>query len=205
VKIRGFRIELGEVEAVLSQYPGVQKSVVVLREDTPADKRLVAYFVPAPGQEIVVSEFRSFFKQKLPDYMVPNTFMRLETLPLSANGKIDRKALLVPDGHLNIQENYTAPRTPTEQQMADIWAQVLNLERVGIYDNFFELGGHSLLATQIIARLRKVLSVELPLRTFFEAPTIADLGERVETLLWAAQSRQSAQNNLSINYEEGEL
>lgn len=206
VKIRGFRIELGEVEAVLSHYPGVQKSVVVLREDTPADKRLVAYFVSVPGQEIVVSEFRSFFKQKLPDYMVPNTFMRLETLPLSANGKIARKALPIPDGtHLNLQENYTAPRTPTEQQMADIWAQVLNLERVGIHDNFFELGGHSLLATQIIARLRKVLSVELPLRTFFEAPTIADLGERVETLLWAAQSLQSAQNNLSIHYEEGEL
>jgi surfactin family lipopeptide synthetase A len=137
---------------------------------------------------------------------VPTAFVRLETLPLSPNGKVDRKALPAPDGtHLNLQENYIAPRTPAEQQMTDIWAEVLNLQRVGIHDNFFELGGHSLLATQIIARLRKVLSVELPLRTFFEAPTIADLGERVEMLLWAAQSIQSAQNSLSTHYEEGEL
>jgi amino acid adenylation domain-containing protein len=206
VKIRGFRIELGEVEAVLSQYPSIQKSVVIVREDTPGDKRLVAYFVPNLGQEVAVTDLRSFFKQKLPEYMVPSAFVRLESLPLTPNGKVNRKELPIPDGsHLNLQESYVPPRNPTEQQVADVWAQVLNLERVGIYDNFFELGGHSLLATQIIARLRKLFTVELSLRTFFEAPTIADLGERIATLIWATQSAQSAQNNPSDLYEEGEL
>ena len=205
VKIRGFRIELGEVETVLSQYPAIQKSVVIVREDIPADKRLVAYFVPISGQKPTVTELRSFFKQKLPDYMIPNAFVCLESLPLSPNGKIARKELPPPDGTLNLQESYVPPRHSTEQQIADVWAQVLNLERVGIHDNFFELGGHSLLATQIIARLRKVFTVELTLRTFFEAPTIGDLGERIATLNWAKQSVQAAQDNLSDLYEEGEL
>ena len=205
VKIRGFRIELGEVEAVLSQYPSIQKSVVIVREDKPADKRIVAYFVPIPGQEPTGTELRSFFKQKLPDYMIPNAFVSLESLPLSPNGKIARKELPAPDGTLSLQESYVAPRNTTEQQIADVWAQVLNLDRVGIHDNFFELGGHSLLATQIIARLRKAFTVELSLRTFFEAPTIGDLGERIVTLNWAKQSAQAAQDNLSDLYEEGEL
>jgi amino acid adenylation domain-containing protein len=206
VKIRGFRIELGEVEAVLSQYPTIQKSVVILREDKPADKRIVAYFVPIPGQEVSVTELRNFFKQKLPDYMVPNAFVSMESLPLSPNGKIARKELPAPDGtNLNLQQNYVPPRNPMEQQIADVWAQVLNLEKVGIHDNFFELGGHSLLATQIIARLRKSFAVELSLRTFFEVPTIGDLGERVTTLIWAKQSAEAAQSNLSDLYEEGEL
>jgi amino acid adenylation domain-containing protein len=205
VKIRGFRIELGEIEAVLSQYPAIQKSVVIIREDIPSDKRIVAYFVPMSGQEPTSSDLRSFFKQKLPDYMVPNAFVCLESLPLSPNGKIARKELPAPDGTLNLQESYVSPRNPTEQQIADVWAQVLNLERVGIHDNFFELGGHSLLATQIIARLRKIFSVELNLRTFFEASTIGDLGERIATLNWAKQSVQVAQDNLSDLYEEGEL
>ncbi|GBO51723.1 long-chain-fatty-acid--CoA ligase [Pseudanabaena sp. lw0831] len=205
VKIRGFRIELGEVEAVLSQYPTIQKSVVIVREDIPADKRIVAYFVPISGQEPTNTELRSFFKQKLPDYMIPNAFVSLESLPLSPNGKIARKELPAPDGTLSLQESYVPPRNQTEQQIADVWAQVLSLERVGIHDNFFELGGHSLLATQIIARLRKVFTVELTLRTFFEAPTIGDLGERIVTLNWAKQSAQAAQDNLSDLYEEGEL
>ncbi|MFM7600210.1 MAG: non-ribosomal peptide synthetase, partial [Pseudanabaena sp.] len=205
VKIRGFRIELGEVEAVLSQYPTIQKSVVILREDKPADKRIVAYFVPIPGQEVAVTELRNFFKQKLPDYMVPNAFVSMESLPLSPNGKIARKELPAPDGTNLNQQNYVPPRNPTEQQIADVWAQVLNLEKVGIHDNFFELGGHSLLATQIIARLRKSFAVELSLRTFFEVPTIGDLGERVTTLVWAKQSVEAAQSSLSDLYEEGEL
>ncbi|WP_434686357.1 non-ribosomal peptide synthetase [Pseudanabaena minima] len=205
VKIRGFRIELGEVEAVLSQYPTIQKSVVILREDKPADKRIVAYFVPIPGQEVSVTELRNFFKQKLPDYMVPNAFVSMESLPLSPNGKIARKELPAPDGTNLNQQNYVPPRNPIEQQIADVWAQVLNLEKVGIHDNFFELGGHSLLATQIIARLRKSFAVELSLRTFFEVPTIGDLGERVTTLIWAKQSVEAAQTSLSDLYEEGEL
>ncbi|MFZ4730020.1 MAG: phosphopantetheine-binding protein, partial [Pseudanabaena sp.] len=205
VKIRGFRIELGEVEAVLSQYPTIQKSVVIVREDIPADKRIVAYFEPVPGQEPSSTELRSFFNQKLPDYMIPNVFVSLESLPLSPNGKIARKELPAPDGIINPQGRFEPPRNSMEQQIADIWAQVLNLERVGIYDNFFELGGHSLLATQIISRLRKVFAVELTLRIFFEAPTIVALGEKIVTLNWAKQSMKAAQNDLSDLYEEGEL
>ena len=205
VKIRGFRIELGEVEAVLSKYPTIQKSVVIVREDIPADKRIVAYFVPVSGQEVSVNELRNFFQQKLPDYMIPNAFVSLDSLPLSPNGKIARKELPAPDGIINSQGRYEPPRNSMEQQIADIWAQVLNLERVGIYDNFFELGGHSLLATQIISRLRKVFAVELTLRIFFEAPTIVALGEKIVTLNWAKQSMKAAQNDLSDLYEEGEL
>jgi amino acid adenylation domain-containing protein len=205
VKIRGFRIELGEVEAVLSKYPTIQKSVVIVREDIPADKRIVAYFVPVSGQEVSVNELRNFFQQKLPDYMIPNVFVSLESLPLSPNGKIARKELPAPDGIINPQGRFEPPRNSMEQQIADIWAQVLNLERVGIYDNFFELGGHSLLATQIISRLRKVFAVELTLRIFFEAPTIVALGEKIVTLNWAKQSMKAAQNDLSDLYEEGEL
>jgi len=209
VKVRGFRIELGEIEAVLSQYPTIQRSVVILREDIPADKRVVAYFEPIIGQEPDITELRSFFKQKLPDYMIPNAFVSLESLPLSPNGKIDRKKLPAPDGtNLNLQASYVPPRNPTEQQVADVWTQVLNIEKIGIHDNFFELGGYSLLATQIIARMRKIFTVELSLRNFFEASTIADLSERVTTLIWARQSIQTAQDNLSDlsdQYEEGEL
>jgi amino acid adenylation domain-containing protein len=205
VKIRGFRIELGEVEAVLSKYPTIQKSVVIVREDIPADKRIVAYFVPVSGQEVSVNELRNFFQQKLPDYMIPNAFVSLDSLPLSPNGKIARKELPAPDGIINSQGRYEPPRNSMEQQIADIWAQVLNLERVGIYDNFFELGGHSLLATQIISRLRKVFAVELTLRIFFEAPTIGGLVEKIVTLNWAKQSMKAAQNDLSDFYEEGEL
>ncbi len=172
VKLRGYRIELGEIEAVLAQHPQVQQSVVVLRET-----RLIAYWVKA-ATELILPDLKGFLKTKLPAYMVPAVFVELETLPLTPNGKIDRKSLPVPD-FTGPKETWVAPRTPLEIQLAELWLEVLKIERSGLYDNFFELGGHSLLATQLISRIREVFQVELPLKTLFEAPTIAQLGEAI--------------------------
>ncbi|MFW9262285.1 amino acid adenylation domain-containing protein, partial [Nostoc sp. CALU 546] len=180
VKIRGFRIELGEIEAVLSQHPHVQASCVIAREDTPGDKRLVAYIVPQPQVTPIISVLRSFLKEKLPEYMVPSAIAILESLPLTPNGKIDRRALPEPSSELS--EKYVAPRTPIEEILAVIWQQVLRVELVGRHDNFFELGGHSLLATQFISRLRTRLKVEIPLRELFATPTIAELAPSIQQL-----------------------
>ncbi|BAY38737.1 amino acid adenylation [Nostoc sp. NIES-2111] len=182
VKIRGFRIELGEVEAVLGQLSDVQASCAVVREDTPGDKRLVAYIVPQPEQTVVVSEVRNFLKEKLPEYMVPSAIVILDALPLSANRKLDRRALPAPDLHNQLSDQYVAPRKPIEEIVSVIWAQVLKVERVGIHDNFFELGGHSLLATQLVSRVRSSLNVELPLRSLFAAPTVAELSQHIQQL-----------------------
>ncbi|RCJ25078.1 hypothetical protein A6770_28095 [Nostoc minutum NIES-26] len=182
VKIRGFRIELGEVETVLGQYPQVQASCAIVREDTPGNKRLVAYIVPQPKQTLKVSEVRSFLKEKLPEYMVPSAIVILDALPLSANRKLDRRALPAPDLHSQLSDQYVAPRNPIEEILAVIWAQVLKVELVGICDNFFELGGHSLLATQLVSRVRSSLNVELPLRSLFAAPTVAELSQHIQQL-----------------------
>jgi amino acid adenylation domain-containing protein/non-ribosomal peptide synthase protein (TIGR01720 family) len=181
VKLRGFRIELGEIEAVLGQHSGVKEAAVIVREDRPDDKRLVAYFVsdqePAPR----VQELRNFLKEKLPEYMVPSTFVELEALPLTANGKVDRRALPAPSQDRQDQRaTFVAPRTPTEEMVASIFSQTLRVERVGVEDNFFDLGGHSLIATQVVSRIRDTLGVELPLRTLFEKPTVAGLAREVE-------------------------
>lgn len=205
VKIRGFRIELGEVEAVLGQHPAVRESVVQVWEATPGNSRLVGYSVLHPDQSLTTSELYHFLKQKLPDYMVPSAFVLLEALPLTPNGKIDRKALPQPDfSRPDLDDRYVAPRNSIEQQVAEIWQQVLEVQRVGIYDNFFEIGGYSLLATQAIARMRQSLAVELPLRTFFEAPTVAGLAEQIETIRWAVQAAQT-RNPAADDEEEGEL
>jgi amino acid adenylation domain-containing protein len=182
VKIRGFRIELGEIEAVLVQPPAVQQAVVVAREDMPGDKRLAAYVVPQPQQMPAVSDLRGYLKAKLPDYMVPSAFVLLEALPLTPNGKVDRRALPAPDYSRSELESFVAPRTPIEEMVAASWSQVLGIERVGIHDDFFALGGHSLLAMQVISRLRAMAQVELPLRSFFEAPTVARLAETITQL-----------------------
>jgi len=183
VKIRGFRIELGEIEAVLNRNVHVQTSCVILREDTPGDKRLVAYIVAHEQQQIpAISELRQYLSNHLPLYMVPNVFMFLESLPLSANRKVDRRALPVPDKQSEQRSEYVAPRTLTEEILALVWAKVLKVERVGIYDNFFELGGHSLLATQLVSRIRNSFNVELPLRELFASATVAQLTQVIEQL-----------------------
>ncbi|MBR8837984.1 MAG: amino acid adenylation domain-containing protein [Stigonema ocellatum SAG 48.90 = DSM 106950] len=183
VKVRGFRMELGEIEAVLRQYPHVQASVVIVREDIPGDKRLVAYIVPQTEVIPTISELRQFLKAKLPDYMVPNSFVILESLPLTPNGKVDRRALRAPDSHSELTDNFIAPSNPIEETLALIWAQVLKVELVGIHDNFFELGGHSLLATQVISRLQEAFGTSLPLRYIFESPTVAQLSEVIASQL----------------------
>ncbi|MEH1791282.1 amino acid adenylation domain-containing protein [Nostoc sp.] len=182
VKIRGFRIELGEIEAVLSQHPHVQASYVIAREDNRGDKRLVAYIVPQPQVTPTISVLRSFLKEKLPEYMVPSAIVILESLPLTPNGKIDRRALPAPEPSSELLEKYVAPRTPIEEILALIWQEVLKVELVGRHDNFFELGGHSLLATQFISRVRSRLKVEIPLRSLFAAPTIAELAPSIQQL-----------------------
>ncbi|HWS86509.1 MAG TPA: amino acid adenylation domain-containing protein [Pyrinomonadaceae bacterium] len=183
IKLRGFRIELGEIEAALASHPAVREAVAVVREDG-GDKRLVAYLVadaPAPAAEL-----RQYLRERVPDYMVPSAFVLLEGMPLNANGKVDRKALPAPGVEM-MGRAYTAPRTPVEEELAGIWAEVLRVERVGVEDNFFELGGHSLMATQIVSRVRKALGVDLPLRMLFESPTVEGLARHVEAAL--SQSR----------------
>jgi amino acid adenylation domain-containing protein len=178
IKIRGFRIELGEIEAVLRQHTAVREVVVLAREDS-AEKRLVAYVVPAQ-QAPTISELNGFLRQKLPEYMVPSAFMFLDALPLTANGKVDRRNLPGPDQSRPEQESsFVAPRTPVEELLAQIWAEVLKLDQVGVHDNFFELGGHSLLLTQVASRIQRAFLVLLPLRILFDAPTIADLSAAI--------------------------
>ena len=181
VKIRGYRIEPGEIEAALAQHRAVQNSVVILREVAPTDKRLVAYVVLHENATVESKQLRAYLKEKLPDYMVPSAFVVLDSLPLTASGKVDRRALPAPDGSRpDLAEAYLAPRNRTEELLAKIWAEVLKLERIGIHDNFFELGGHSLLATQVASRIREVLRIELPLRAMFETPTVAGLSNHIE-------------------------
>ncbi len=182
VKVRGFRIELGEIEAKLHQHPSISQSVVIVREDVPGDKRLVAYLVPKQQPPLTQptqdqSDLRHFLKQQLPDYMIPSAFVMLDALPLNANGKVDRKALPVANLNCRELETFVAPRNPIEEVVAGIWAEVLGLEKVGIHENFFALGGHSLLATQVMSRMRDSFHMEIPLQTLFQASTVAELSQ----------------------------
>ena len=208
VKIRGFRIELGEIEAVLSQHPIIKETVVVAHQNE-LSQRLVAYIVPQSGQKLTIAELRSFLAAKLPDYMLPSAFVFLEALPLTPNGKLDRRSLPAPDWtQLQAETAFVAPRTPVEQALAEIWTQVLGVTQVGIHDNFFELGGHSLLATRVISQLRQVLDVELPLRSLFEAPTVAGLAQAVETSANSSLTpieRVSRQAELPLSFAQQRL
>ena len=189
VKIRGFRIELGEIESVLSQHPSVLENVVMAREDASGDNRLVAYVITRNKASVTISALRDFLKEKLPDYMVPSQFVFLDSLPLTPNGKLDRAALPRPDQtRPELMVTFVAPRTSVEALLAELWAEVLNLERVGIYDNFFELGGHSLLATQIVSRVRTAFQMELPLRSLFENPTIEGFANTIQSATTAGSN-----------------
>jgi amino acid adenylation domain-containing protein len=182
VKIRGFRIELGEIEGVLRQHGSVENALVTMREDSPGDKRLVAYLVSMQKPSPSVSELRGILKQKLPDYMVPSNFVFLDTLPLTPNGKLDRRALPAPDdSRPELEENYLPPRNSMEQIIAEIWADALKVEKVGVRDNFFDLGGHSLLAAQLISRMRDAFRIELPLRVLFQSPTVEGLARHLKS------------------------
>ena len=176
VKIRGYRVDIGEVETVLTGIEGVKQAVVVGWEDNPGNKRLIAYVVPVETHKVTVTELRRVLAEKLPDYMVPSAFITLPRLPLTATGKIDRRALPPPDRTRPLLDNsFVAPRTTAEANLAAIWAEVLGLDRVGVNDSFLELGGDSLSATQVITRVSLEFEVRVPLRLLFDAPTIAEM------------------------------
>jgi acyl-coenzyme A synthetase/AMP-(fatty) acid ligase len=182
VKLRGFRIELDEIEAVLRRHPQVKAAVVVVREDTPGDERLVAYTVaPKPAKAPNGKELRDFLKKKLPNFMLPGAFVALDALPLMSNGKVDRRALPMPDdSQRHDKEAYVAPQTHTEKALANIWAEILKFDKVGIYDDFFDLGGHSLLAMQVASRIRNTFNVTFSLRRLFEVSTLAGMALEIE-------------------------
>lgn len=186
VKIRGFRIELGEVEAVLAEHPEVRQAAVVAREDTPGERSLVGYVVPAPGSHADAEQLRNFLSTRLPDYMVPAAIVRLEALPLTTNGKVNRSALPAPPADNTAWESgIGAPRKLIEARLAGIVATLLQLEQVELEENFFLLGGHSLLGAQLLNRVRDAFGVELPLRTLFDIPTIAGLSAEIERVVLA--------------------
>ncbi len=192
VKLRGYRIELGEIEAMLTRHPAIREAVVLLREDTAGDRRLVAYVVLEQEQLATPQELRSFLQQHLPMYMLPASWVRLEALPLTPSGKVDRRAFPIPDRLTSEHEGtWEMPQTPTQELLATIWAQVLRVEQVSRHAHFFESGGHSLLATQVVARVREVFGIELALRTFFQTPTLAGLAEEIDRARHSQQPLQT--------------
>ncbi|HEX3249420.1 MAG TPA: amino acid adenylation domain-containing protein [Pyrinomonadaceae bacterium] len=185
VKVRGQRVELGEIEAILCRHERVKEAVVLARPDETGAQRLVAYVVAADDREaFTVTEMHSYLREKLPHYMIPVALVQLSEMPLTPNGKVDRRALPEPDqDRVTLGIEYAAPRTGIEEILVNIWTEVLAVKQVGIHDNFFELGGHSLLATQVVSRVRRAFSIELPLRALFEAPTVMGLALRVESAM----------------------
>jgi nonribosomal peptide synthetase DhbF len=180
VKIRGYRIELEEIEAVLSTHEAVRHCVVAAREQHAGDARLLAYVVPKDAHRPTIEDLRRCLRTVLPDYMIPSAFAFLDAIPLTPNGKIDRRALPIPGADMSdLTDGYVAPRNQVEQVMAEIWAEVLGMKSVGVFDHFFELGGHSLSATRLIARLKSAFQIDLPLRSIFIEPTIAGLCKHI--------------------------
>ncbi len=179
VKVRGFRIELGEIESVISEHPDVRDVAVNVCGGNDIDRRLVAYVVKEE-ENFDAQRLRDHLKQHLPEYMLPAAFITLDQLPLTPNGKVDYSALPVPDEVRSSETAFVDARTPVEEMLSGIWAEILKVERVGVHDNFFALGGHSLLATQVISRVRRTFELELPLRIVFEKPTVAEMAEEIE-------------------------
>jgi acyl carrier protein len=177
VKVRGYRIEPGEIEARLAEHPGVRAPVVLAREDTPGEKRLVAYY--RADEPAAVDVLRAHLTERLPGYMVPAAYVWMETYPLTPNGKVDRAALPAPDGDAYSARGYEDPVGETEQAVAAIWADLLGLERVGRHDDFFQLGGNSLLATRLVFRIRREMDVELSLSDVFEMPELSLLAQQL--------------------------
>ena len=191
VKLRGYRVELGEIETLLSEHPLVRQARAVIREDRPGDPRLVAYVVSDGAEPPSQGDLRAFLKERLPGFMIPSACVCLDSLPLTPSGKLDRAALPAPEVRSS-GDMLVAPRNATEQTIAEIWAALLGVDRVGVHDDFFELGGHSLLAMQVLSRVRDAFGVELPLQRLFEDATIAGLGEHLDTLRWAAGGEGTA-------------
>ncbi|MBI4662221.1 MAG: amino acid adenylation domain-containing protein [Verrucomicrobia bacterium] len=191
VKIRGHRVELGEIESVLCEHPNVREAAVTLRPNASGEDRLAAYVVPRSGPPPAVWRLREFLKARLPEHMVPSAFLFLEALPLTANGKVDRKALFEIKDESEGDTTLALPRTPTEQALAEVWEEVLGVKRAGAQDNFFDLGGHSMLATQVISRVYRIFQCELSVRDLFECPTVAELARRIDRAHADSQPAQS--------------
>jgi aspartate racemase len=179
VKLRGFRIELGEIEAVINQHAGVQDTTVIVREDTPGDKRLVAYVIQARHGASGIGDLRNYLEQKLPEYMVPSAFVALDSFPLTPSGKVDRRALPPPDFNSSESGCFVAPRDDIERQLATLWEKLLTVRPVGIHDNFFELGGNSLLALRLMSQIEKNFARNLPIATLYQAPTVEQLAKLI--------------------------
>ncbi|BDA68746.1 non-ribosomal peptide synthetase [Calothrix sp. PCC 7716] len=178
VKVRGYRIELGEIEGLLGQHPEIQEAIVLMRGDVANNQLLVAYFVTNTETTLTTSNLRNFLKEQLPEYMLPSVFVQLKALPLTTNGKIDRRALPVPDGaRPELEEVYVAPRSKMERAIAKVWQEVLRLEKVGVNDNFFDLGGHSLLMVQVNSKLKDVMNCNISIVEMFQNPTINSLAQ----------------------------
>ena len=188
IKLRGFRIEPDEITTVINKHPSIQSSVVVVREETTGEKRLVAYLVLNGEEQNLLDELHDILREALPEYMIPSAFVMLNALPITPNGKVDRKALPAPDETNTLHEQSLAlPSTLIEERMSDIVKSLLNLKHVGVDENFFLLGGHSLLGTQLVMRIAETFNVQLSLRTLFNAPTIQDLSDEIEQALAAEQ------------------
>ncbi|HKG80929.1 MAG TPA: phosphopantetheine-binding protein, partial [Pyrinomonadaceae bacterium] len=189
--IRGFRIELGEIAAVLGQLPSVGKCAVLAREDVPGDKRLVAYVVPAPEAKATANDLRRYLSERLPEYMIPQHWVMLESLPLTANGKLDRLALPAPATERpELEESYVAPRNSVERLLAEVWKQVFGLQRIGVYDNFFELGGDSIRSIQLIARANRQ-GLRLSPKLLFQHQTISELAAELEPSVDVREEREA--------------
>jgi hypothetical protein len=207
VKIRGYRVELGEIEASLRQRPRVKDVVALAREDKPGERRVVAYVVPTadagPIQHLPLTpQLRGYTKEKLPGYMVPAAWVLLEKLPLTANGKLDRRALPAPERLVADEAEYVAPRTDVERALSAIWAEMLRVDRVGLKGNFFDLGGDSMHGFKLITAVSERCGVRLPVIAMFASPTLPQMAELVESLRGSADLQSELEQ---LDYEEGAI